>query len=139
MAASPNILWYQQNCSASVVLSAGVDCRRRRRAGLGDRPGRRREKVLTAFDICVASSSKRRVSSVTCGSVVLVAAMVGVSDASIIRSASCANYSRFRSPADGVRTMRTFGGRRWRNSSRRKVASMVLALSPSSCWICRRS
>ena len=43
--------------------------------------------MLTAFDICIDSLSKHQVSSITSEvswSVVLVAAMVGVGDASII-------------------------------------------------------
>ena len=116
MAASPNFWWYQHRL---LMLSADVDCRCRG-AGLGDQPGYR-EKVLTAFDIWVDSSSKRLVSSVTCTvswSVVLVAAMVGVGDASIMRSASCANCSRFRSLADGVSTIQTLIGSQFLHESR---------------------
>ena len=68
-----------------------------------------------------------------------VAAMVGVGDASTIRSASWASWSRDRAPAEGVNTIRTFDGRRWRKSSRSKVGSTVSAMPPNSCWMCRKT
>ena len=121
------------------VLSTGVSGGGRRRAGLRDRDLR---KELTTFAICVERSSKRRVSSETCTvsnwSGVLVAAMVVVGDVSTMRSASCAIASKFKAAAEGVITIRTLVGRHCKNSSRMKDSSIVVALSPSNCWI-RRS
>ena len=68
-------------------------------------------------------------------SVVLAAATVSVGDASIIRSASWANWSSTRVPAEGVRTILTLVERCWRKSSLNKVASTLGAMSPSSCCI----
>ena len=78
-----------------------------RGAGLGDLPGRC-EKVFTASDICIDNSSKRLVSSETCAVSWSVVVIVGSGDNSIMQSASCASWSRLRSPADGVSTIRTF-------------------------------
>ena len=62
-----------------------------------------------------------------------VAAITVVGDASMMRSANCASCSRFKSPADGVSTIRTLDGKHCKNSSRIKVASIVSAMSPKSC------
>ena len=56
-----------------------------------------------------------------------------------IRSASWASSSRdFPSP-DDARTIRTLPGSRWRNISRRSVASEPAASSPNNCYMRRSS
>ena len=66
---------------------------------------------------------------------VSIAEMVRVGDASTIRSASWVSWLRDRAAAEGVNTICTFDRRRWRKSSHRKVASMVSAIVPNSCWM----
>ena len=61
-----------------------------------------------------------------------IVAITGVGDASMIQSANCVSCSRFKSPADGVSTIRTLDGKRCKNSSHIKVASKISALSPNS-------
>ena len=53
---------------------------------------------------------------------------------SIILSASWARSSRLLASLE-ANTTRTLGGRHWRKSSRRRVPSVAVALSPSSCCI----
>ena len=54
-------------------------------------------------------------------------------------SARVARSSRLSAAPEEASTIRTLGGRRWRNSSRRRGPSVVAALSPSNCCIRRRS
>ena len=54
-------------------------------------------------------------------------------------SANWARFSKLLVSGLEASTMRTFAGKCWRNSSRRKELSMAPALSPNSCCIRLRS
>ena len=67
-----------------------------------------------------------------------MAETVGVAT-SMTLSASSASSSSVVEVLVEASTIRTFGGKRWRNSSRRKVLSVTPARSPSNCCMRRNS
>ena len=90
------------------------------------------------------SSARRPTSSRNCciseGPVSETALIDGVAT-SMTLSAMSARRLRSIAGSAEARTIRTLGGRRWRNSSRRKAAESadVPSLSPNSCCIRRSS
>ena len=115
---------------------AGLDCRLRE----VERPRDWRERERKELCSCLTSVRSCCNSSRSCGEGegVEVAAMVGAATSAIL-SASSASSSRLVVVLVEASTIRTFGGKRCRNSSRKNVLSVTPARSPSNCCIRRNN
>ena len=133
MAASPNLLWYQQMVSLFGCFCGGPgECSLRPPL---DVP------LFSLVSDCretrsLATSALSCSTSLVCGFV--TAAITGVTTSATL-SASSANSSRVEAAGAVAKTILILAGKRCKNNSLRNVLSRVPALSPSSCCICRRS
>ena len=137
-ARSPKRLWYQHRVEVAEGRGGGDRSRGRRRPGEGERirvTGDRLlgERVDTRSVRCLTSARRESIEPEGVTADTLGGAM------STNLSASSAISSRVLSAADEVSTVRTFVGRRWRKSSRKRGPSAAVALSPSNCRIRRSS